>query len=399
MTIGTRQSSKGYPTIATVALMKTQSYQTDIQVRTISKLVWTTTPPTGGGLYNIVSAADHTTITGDGTPDEVRDYALVNGNVAMWDDESQEIGVDIQAWDTQLDDIAALSVTDGNIIVGDGTNWIAESGATARTSLGLGTGDNVTFTNVIGTGTLGVTGISTLGVINASGLASLNAGIDVDGVFTVADTTGNIITTGTLGVTGIATFGDDIVSDTDSTDDLGTTGVRWANLWVDDITATTSAVINTTTISTGSIIDSSGAISFGDENLSTTGTLGAGASTFTGNVILTSATGVLGYATGAGGAVTQGTSRTTGVTVNTPAGAISMFSAAGSATAATFTVTNSSVAATDTIMLSVKSATNLYNVIVTAVTAGTFDITFYTTGGTATDAPVINYSIISAVVA
>lgn len=285
MTIGTKQSSKGFPTVDTVAILKTQSYQTGIQVRTISNLMWSTTAPTGGGIYNIVSAADHTTITGDGTPDEVRDYALVNGNVAMWDDESQEIGVDVQAWDTQLDDIAALTITDGNIIVGDGTNWIAESGATARTSLGLGTGDNVTFTNVIGTGTLGVTGISTLGVINASGLASLNAGINVDGVFTVADTTGNIITTGTLGVTGIATFGDDIVSDTDSTDDLGTTGVRWANLWVDDITATTSAVIATTTISTGSIIDSSGAISFGNENLSTTGTLGAGTSTFTGHVI------------------------------------------------------------------------------------------------------------------
>jgi hypothetical protein len=48
------------------------------------------------------------------------------------------IGTDIQAWDAQLDDIAALAVTDGNFIVGDGTNWVAESGATVRTSLGLG---------------------------------------------------------------------------------------------------------------------------------------------------------------------------------------------------------------------------------------------------------------------
>ena len=46
------------------------------------------------------------------------------------------IGTDVQAWDTQLDDIAALAVTDGNVIVGDGTNWVVESGATARTSLG-----------------------------------------------------------------------------------------------------------------------------------------------------------------------------------------------------------------------------------------------------------------------
>src|SRR5210317_1245128 len=40
--------------------------------------------------------------------------------------------------DQQLQDVAGLAVTDGNIIVGDGSNFIAESGATARTSLGLG---------------------------------------------------------------------------------------------------------------------------------------------------------------------------------------------------------------------------------------------------------------------
>jgi hypothetical protein len=49
------------------------------------------------------------------------------------------IGSDVQAWDQQLDDISALAVTDGNIIVGNGTNWVAESGAVVRASLGLGT--------------------------------------------------------------------------------------------------------------------------------------------------------------------------------------------------------------------------------------------------------------------
>lgn len=50
-----------------------------------------------------------------------------------------EVGVDVQAYDAGLDDISGLAVTDGNFIVGDGANWVAESGATARTSLGLGT--------------------------------------------------------------------------------------------------------------------------------------------------------------------------------------------------------------------------------------------------------------------
>ena len=41
--------------------------------------------------------------------------------------------------DQQLQDVAGLAVTNGNFIVGDGSNFIAESGSTARTSLGLGT--------------------------------------------------------------------------------------------------------------------------------------------------------------------------------------------------------------------------------------------------------------------
>jgi predicted NAD-dependent protein-ADP-ribosyltransferase YbiA (DUF1768 family) len=136
------------------------------------------------------------------------------------------------------------------------------------------------------------------------------------------------------------------------------------------------------------------------------GTTADGASTPTermridssGNVLVTNAAG-LGYGTGAGGTVTQATSRTTGVTLSKPTGAITMFSAAGSVVAATFTVTNTLVAATDTIILNQKSGTNLYVLLVTAVAAGSFNITFYTTGGVATDAPVINFALIKGVTA
>lgn len=106
-----------------------------------------------------------------------------------------------------------------------------------------------------------------------------------------------------------------------------------------------------------------------------------------------------GYAAGSGGAITQGTSRTTGVTLDKVSGAITLFTAAGSATAASFTVTNSTVAATDTISLSVKSGTNKYLVFVTTVAAGSFEITFNTTGGTSSDAPVINFNVIRGVAA
>ena len=53
------------------------------------------------------------------------------------------IGSDVQAHNAKLDDISGLAVTDGNIIVGNGTNFVAESGATARTSLGLAIGTDV----------------------------------------------------------------------------------------------------------------------------------------------------------------------------------------------------------------------------------------------------------------
>lgn len=97
----------------------------------------------------------------------------------------------------------------------------------------------------------------------------------------------------------------------------------------------------------------------------------------------------------AGSAATQGTSRTTTVPINAYAGAITLFTAAGSATPASFTVTNTNVRATDTIILSVKSSTtNLYEVFVTAVAAGSFQVTFFTTGGTTSDAPVINYAVV-----
>lgn len=58
------------------------------------------------------------------------------------------IGEDVQAWDADLDAIAALAKTDSNFIVGNGTTWVVESGATVRTSLGLGTGDTPQFTGV-----------------------------------------------------------------------------------------------------------------------------------------------------------------------------------------------------------------------------------------------------------
>ena len=53
------------------------------------------------------------------------------------------IGTDVQAYNAGLADIAGLAKTDSNIIVGNGTNWVVESGSTARASLGLAIGTDV----------------------------------------------------------------------------------------------------------------------------------------------------------------------------------------------------------------------------------------------------------------
>jgi len=113
--------------------------------------------------------------------------------------------------------------------------------------------------------------------------------------------------------------------------------------------------------------------------------------------LLGSGQAAVGYGTGAGGTVTQGSSRTTGVTVNAYSGAITLVSAAGSTSWQSFTVTNNRVAATDTVIVNQKSGTDLYRINVTAVSAGSFRITFATTAGTTTEQPVFNFAVIKAV--
>jgi hypothetical protein len=79
-----------------------------------------------------------------------------------------EIGVNVQGYDQDLATIAGLSHADGAFIVSNGSAWTVESGATARTSLGLGTSDTVTFSglsvtnNVTITGNLTVDGTQTI---------------------------------------------------------------------------------------------------------------------------------------------------------------------------------------------------------------------------------------------
>lgn len=125
-----------------------------------------------------------------------------------------------------------------------------------------------------------------------------------------------------------------------------------------------------------------------------------------GSVTSADPTSGVGYATNAGGTVTQLTNRTTGVTLNKVCGAITTDTTSLAAEAAAeFTVTNSAVAATDVVVASIKSGSNGGNtdVIVSGVAAGSFNLKVCNNNpaaGTAeTGAIIINFAVIKAVTA
>lgn len=128
----------------------------------------------------------------------------------------------------------------------------------------------------------------------------------------------------------------------------------------------------------------------------------AGAIATASSVLSSSASAGIGYATGAGCAVTQATSRTTGVTCNGVSGAITTDTTAlPGAGEAAFTVTNSSVAIGDVIIVSLRSGSTAGTSLpfVSAVAAGSFDITLtnVATSTSDTGAGIINFAVIKAV--
>ena len=135
-----------------------------------------------------------------------------------------------------------------------------------------------------------------------------------------------------------------------------------------------------------------------------------GAATAAGFIKSTSDTAGIGYATGAGGTVTQATSRTTGVTLNKICGEIVLVAGTISGHEADkFVLTNSAIAATDTVVVNIKSGVaaataQYYTANVVSVGAGSCTISVGnldngTVPATGTDTPVLSFAVIKAVAA
>jgi len=130
------------------------------------------------------------------------------------------------------------------------------------------------------------------------------------------------------------------------------------------------------------------------------GTIGAVIpSTIVGTTIY--ATTEIGYSAAAQGAVTQATSKSTGVTLNKSAGQITMNNAAlAGGAVATFTLTNNTISANDTIIVNISSVTTgstaaAYTTYVCSMTAGSAVIALRNLSATSySEAVVINFSVI-----
>lgn len=137
-------------------------------------------------------------------------------------------GTDIQPYDADLTTISGLLKTDGAMMVGDGANWVLESGATLRTSLGLGTGSSVVFSDLTTSGAVEAGSATITGQLALPG-ATASPGALLLGTTTelYEDPAGTIRTPDNLRVNGTTWLG------TNGTHDTQVTGQLWLGTGTD----------------------------------------------------------------------------------------------------------------------------------------------------------------------
>lgn len=125
----------------------------------------------------------------------------------------------------------------------------------------------------------------------------------------------------------------------------------------------------------------------------------AGNGEVTGSLLSSSSSGGIGYKTGAGGAVTQSTDKSTAVTLDKVTGVITMNNASlTGGSSAVFTLNNSTLAVNDTIRVNTQGGfTSTYSAVAYAVQAGSCLIKVTNEGSTQSEAVKINFTIVKGV--
>lgn len=125
-TAGTNTTQVATTAFVTTAVTNERTATATLTNKTLTSPVVNTPTISGGSISGITDLS----VADGGTGSSTAAGARTNLGLV--------IGTNVQAYDVDLTTLGGLSKTNGNFIVGNGSTWVAESGSTARSSLGLG---------------------------------------------------------------------------------------------------------------------------------------------------------------------------------------------------------------------------------------------------------------------
>ncbi len=311
------------------------------------------------------------------------------GQVLKWDGTAWKPAADIAAGGSNVD----ADTLDGN----DGTYYLDYTNFTNTPPLNIyATIESPAFTGTVTGITAAMVGLDQ--VTNES----------KETMFTDPTFTGTTVTLLSRGITGFTGTGGVLVASASPTFTGTVSGITAAMVGLGNVTNESKATmfenptftgtvsgVSKSSVGLGNVENTAISTWAGSTNIVSVGTLTT--------QLRVNNTGGMGYATGQGGTVTQGTNRTTAVSLNKLSGRITLFNTTASAGTFSFTVNNTLVTTDDQIIVNKVTGTNAANVYipqVTQVTAGSFRISVYVpTAISVADAPQISFLVLKGVTA